>query len=645
MPDKSTTTIANLPEEVVEFLSSFEMFTFVQDFLKKYGVDDVLEFLLQNLIEGMVLRKHELSELPKLLENELGIASEKSKAAATELSLETLLPIEGIVGDVSGFITGLGGTLPEKKEQLVPKMTAEDFVKAFLKENQVEMDTPNHQHRLVLAISNFAKGEKTKDELKNLLTRDIGVGGLNLEVEDASLIMDKIEKTLNELQLAFSDKDDELPTLEKVSEPKKKVDAVKLASKAESGTRPSTFAPSTPQESRSGNDAPPTKEGVPETNPNPVPAAKPELIPTPKLTPKPKAVPSPEPTPVPVQKPRVELAPAPVAKAPAPEASKSVSSAKPARLDSFDDDDEKEIAEHVGRTKKIQSEIEDPLLDMDEAMDRIVTASGLTFENTDRKARFEKAVESRLRDVRDAYETRNQLESSIEQGGLGLKGEELARVSAGIEDIVGQYRTSIASKKTEEAQARQVQLRKEREARTKQKEQEDQAAMAKRYQKIAKKAGVAPGREQEVDTETLKKAVQGVSTVTPKYSMPTVHPTGKPKLQDVRFERRLAGPIDELGQLDPTEFRRLSRFPKEAVMKIKDRIDLLGTEGFEQKIAGIKAWRKSPTNKLYLSLAQEAFLAGKSLSDVIKEKETAGAQTLSEAEIQAIIGLNAELRF
>jgi len=145
--------------------------------------------------------------------------------------------------------------------------------------------------------------------------------------------------------------------------------------------------------------------------------------------------------------------------------------------------------------------------------------------------------------------------------------------------------------------------------------------------------------------EVLKRAAE-----LPPAPEPVAPPPPPPPLQpravvaDIRYVPKLTGPVDELRALALKDFRRLSRDPHEATLKIRDKIDLLADQSFEVKSAGIKAWQDSETNRLYLAMLRSS-LEGKPIMDVIVEKEAKGEPVLSKAEFDAIMELNRKLRF
>lgn len=129
---------------------------------------------------------------------------------------------------------------------------------------------------------------------------------------------------------------------------------------------------------------------------------------------------------------------------------------------------------------------------------------------------------------------------------------------------------------------------------------------------------------------------------TPSAPMPAV--SARPTMTDVQSTPRLTGPVDELRQLNVEDFRRLSKDPKEATLKIKDKVDLLDELGFETKAQGIKAFLESPVNRLYLDVLR-ASLEGKPVVEVIAVMEARGTPVLNKQEFDAMMDINRWLRF
>ena len=131
--------------------------------------------------------------------------------------------------------------------------------------------------------------------------------------------------------------------------------------------------------------------------------------------------------------------------------------------------------------------------------------------------------------------------------------------------------------------------------------------------------------------------------------VPTPAPTliaSAPKdvVTDIRAAQRLTGPVEELRSLTLVDFIRYSKDAKEAILKIKDKIDLLEDQSFEVKTQGIKAWQESPANRMYLDILRQS-LEGKPVIEVITAMEQKGEKTLNKAQFDAILQLNRMLRF
>jgi len=119
----------------------------------------------------------------------------------------------------------------------------------------------------------------------------------------------------------------------------------------------------------------------------------------------------------------------------------------------------------------------------------------------------------------------------------------------------------------------------------------------------------------------------------------------KPNLDDVKLGKKLMGPIEELEMMTIIDFRRLAADPQAAVNKIKEKINLLGREGLDRRLAGVDAWQKSEVSRFYRLLGQLSMSENKTIEIVIKERLLAGKPTLSLDEFYAVMELNRTLRY
>lgn len=119
----------------------------------------------------------------------------------------------------------------------------------------------------------------------------------------------------------------------------------------------------------------------------------------------------------------------------------------------------------------------------------------------------------------------------------------------------------------------------------------------------------------------------------------------KVKVEDVKYVPRVMGPLDELRYMDLINFRRLDKAPSAAAEKIKNKISLLEEEGYAKKLEGIKAWRSSPINKLYLAIGHLSISGNKPIDVIIEERKAKGEDYLADEEFKVIMDLNKGLRF
>jgi hypothetical protein len=297
----------------------------------------------------------------------------------------------------------------------------------------------------------------------------------------------------------------------------------------------------------------------------------------------------------------------------------------------------------------------------------------LTLPDGEAQKRFVAAVDARLRDVRGAFETRALLEAPLEQNGVGISGMALANIMEGLEAAVTVRERAAAVRLAQERDLQRQQKLAEQKGAVAH-EQREAGVMNKRFAEITGQAPtehvepVAPtatrasvavpaadqlaARDQQIDTHKVLQAIRETqapvtpAAVTPVHSAASIPtPEGRPKVQDIRFERKLAGPLEELRQLTLVDFRRLSKDPVQAATKIHDLVNLLSDQGYDRKIAAIQAWRESPVSQQYVHLSQEALLNGKSIHDLLKEHHNKGEETFSEDELRVVIDLNTTLRF
>lgn len=134
-----------------------------------------------------------------------------------------------------------------------------------------------------------------------------------------------------------------------------------------------------------------------------------------------------------------------------------------------------------------------------------------------------------------------------------------------------------------------------------------------------------------------------IPVVKPIVNLPLTN-NGKIKMSDIKTIK-VTGPIDELKFMDLVNFRRLSVNPKEIFVKIKQKLEILKNIDYGKMLEGVKAWRQSPVNKLYLKMFFKASDEGKSIIEVIEELKDSNQDYLTYEEIEALIEFNRNLLF
>lgn len=153
------------------------------------------------------------------------------------------------------------------------------------------------------------------------------------------------------------------------------------------------------------------------------------------------------------------------------------------------------------------------------------------------------------------------------------------------------------------------------------------------------------------DVKIAKKTVVDESfssaSVRKKSFTPSLRPStpNKPVLEDVRYQKRLVGPIDELKNMRLLDFRRLGSNTDERLDRIFDKIAALEDESFQKKVEGIKAWRQSPLYRKYLAVGNESLEKNVSVEQIINNKLEKSSDELTLEEFNKISDFNKKLRY
>lgn len=310
----------------------------------------------------------------------------------------------------------------------------------------------------------------------------------------------------------------------------------------------------------------------------------------------------------------------------------------------------------------------------EEMADAAAAAAELKLEDSLHR-RFRSLAAMYFRDLRDDLETVSKMTMPIASGGLGLADAEAERVMLLLHNRNLAYKNAINDKSASAKQEFTSAMAEKQMREGSEREAAEKARLDALYnrvtEKINKPAALAkamptPAPQPVVTAPRIipvihegSEAVPAVPAApaaisvaeplkmetSPAAAAVTVEAAAaKPAVMDVSSVPKLVGPVEELRTLRIVDFRRLSKDPREACLKIRDKVDLLAERSFAEKDRGVKAWQESEINRLYLELLRTS-LDGKPVPDVIATRERNGEPTLSKLEFDAIMELNRKLRF
>ncbi len=304
----------------------------------------------------------------------------------------------------------------------------------------------------------------------------------------------------------------------------------------------------------------------------------------------------------------------------------------------FSPDDEEEVKKLA---KKVYSFVKGKPFqeNIEEKLDAIFEEVKINFGSEELSNRFRQILRTYLRGVRNRLDTKETLKKALENGGLGFderSAEEVMNITDKIVKKFDEETSIVKPKRIILPEDKQFNLRTKK---------DKNFSITKGINNVVRDIDYDFSKFKKNNAQERKEnpsLFKNTSTIPAKK---TIINQGKEKIADVRYVPKLVGPIEELKELDLVNFRRLSSNPIDAAMKIKEKIDFLEDDGYDKKLEGIKAWRQSPLNKLYLQIGQESISQEKDIGTVIHERQKAGKEYLTQEEFVAIMDLNKELRF
>lgn len=306
-------------------------------------------------------------------------------------------------------------------------------------------------------------------------------------------------------------------------------------------------------------------------------------------------------------------------------------------------DDENEIKDHSEKLTALEAgpNVHDTLGD---TVERIMKEFQLTFPDDHMQKRCVTIITSRVKDIRNATNTLELLARPEKIGGLGIEPEVAEKLVMRATEEAMKFSTEHGVKQLAETQQRRAAV-------------EPAPALPKVPSPPIVVEPIVPPppppvvRTAPQQTPVIKVPVREVreTVAMPPPPMPTASfrsvQTEHPHVSDIRGATRLVGPIEELRGMTLTDFRKLGTDAVGSIRRLYEKIQQLGHESFTVRAQGIKAWRESETYRLYLTIGQESLVSGKTIRDVIGERQRARSPFLSEQELTLIADLNHKLRY
>lgn len=342
---------------------------------------------------------------------------------------------------------------------------------------------------------------------------------------------------------------------------------------------------------------------------------------------------------------------------------------------SEDDEEIKKI------NKKINTEFKSKVynIEIDKKIEEVISKAKINFGSSELLGRFKKIIRTYLLGVRDKIEANQSFKKPILEGGLDFDDQS----TSDIMKIMKEVKNNQHIKQTEKP--RKIILPEDRDFSMNRKKiiggvggeynlkkSLDQYKNKKNIKKINQSNKVidkknlkqlAPPPPVILDhskQKLQKNSIKKVNTALPKKKAKTtfnfidktkikatrVIDTGwRKRMDDIKYSAKTMSLTEELRFMDLVSFRRLAKTVDGIKNKIINKVELLEEHKYSKRLEGIKAWRQSPVNKLYLNIGQESIDAKGSIEATINKRNTNGKDCLTNDEFQMIMDLNKILRF
>lgn len=317
----------------------------------------------------------------------------------------------------------------------------------------------------------------------------------------------------------------------------------------------------------------------------------------------------------------------------------------------------------------------------------IIERSGIAIQDESLKKRLSNIIISRFKGVRDVIETRETLLRDSTIGGMGFSENVADAVVKIIEDrhnahenksqnVIQEIPLVPKTKDiiTVERQGKPPAPRAEREAKTIEEKKNEFTEARKDIlkliqempdydvlpglakSKLQKEQGPVESQPGEEGIEPPPESAQPEEKLTfepfakerqkeEKKVLEPIKPEEKPIGEKKKPEIKLVGPVDELREIDVTEFHRINPDPVKACDTIKKKLETLEKYSFAELARGIAAWRQSAVYKLYADIGRASIIQKAPIEQVISALKSSGKPHLTVEEFNAIMDLNEKIRF
>jgi hypothetical protein len=281
----------------------------------------------------------------------------------------------------------------------------------------------------------------------------------------------------------------------------------------------------------------------------------------------------------------------------------------------FNIDDKDEIAKHKQKLEKLDSQVK--RYSLKKILERIIESNQVELI-PQLESRFYNIIFSFLKHTREKLDVQELLTKRINDSGIGLdknKAENILKLLSEIRDKIDETRGTIQN----DLNAQEFS------------QQEEE------IQKTEHLSNLDP--RQQIQIKPINSNIPFVKRNIGTSSI------NRKKIRDVKQKPKVISPVEELGEINISIFRRISNNPIEAAQRIMDIINSFGKESVLKKVLAIKNWRNSEIYKIYLMLGRESMEKNIPVNKIIEQKILANEKTITLEEFQAISDINKKIKF